>query len=497
MAISTAVDASAVARVLGIKTKFVDRRGSNIVYLPQRLMVVGQGSTVSTYSTTKAQHTNAYSVAQTYGFGSPLHLVALQLMPANGDGVGTIPVTFYPLADHASGVASTGDITPTGAQIKAEIYVVKIGAVFSQPFVIAVGASIATTTAAITEAINSVLEMPVTALDGSTVVNLTSKWRGASANDIKIEVFGSSTAGTSFATSQMSGGLVNPDVSTALNQIGNVWESMILNCLNVSDTDALDAIQVFGDGRWGALTRKPLISFVGNTATTVADATVISDARRDDKVNSQLVAPGSKEMPFVVAARQLARIAVRANNNPAFDYGSLNATGLEAGIDGDQWDYAARDEAVKKGSSTIEVKDGVINVSDVVTFYHPLGEPLPAYRFVVDIVKLQNIIFNVDLKFANPKWDGAPLIPNDQPTFNRDAKKPRDAIAEAAAVVDGLGLQAIISNPENVKKNIQAEIDSSNPKRLNMVIPPDVSGNTNIKSIDLEWGFNFGSSSLV
>ena len=81
----------------------------------------------------------------------------------------------------------------------------------------------------------------------------------------------------------------------------------------------------------------------------------------------------------------MARIASRANNNPPFDYGSLDASGLIPGTDGEQWTYAQRDQAVKGGSSTVEVKDGVVNISDVVTFYHPTNDPLPAYRFVVDI----------------------------------------------------------------------------------------------------------------
>ena len=73
MGISTAVDASAVARVLGIKTTFKNLR-QGITFLPQRIALVGQGNTASTYDTTKKQVTSALEVAQTYGFGSPLHL---------------------------------------------------------------------------------------------------------------------------------------------------------------------------------------------------------------------------------------------------------------------------------------------------------------------------------------------------------------------------------------------------------------------------------------
>lgn len=497
MPISTAVDASAVARVVGIKTEFKDLRGGGILFLPQRVAIIGQGNSAAVYSTDKAQVTSALAVAQTYGFGSPLHLAALQLFPANGDGVGTIPVTVYPLDDDASGVASAGDITPTVAPTEAASYIVRVNNIDSEEFVIALTDTVALVTAKITAAINAVLEMPIIATDGTTLVTTASKWEGTSANDIVIEIIGSTTVGNSFAITQHTGGLVNPDVDTALAQVGNVWETMILNCLDIADTTTLGKYDVFGEGRWGALVRKPAIVFTGNTALTVALATVVSDARKTDRTNSQLVAPGSNDLPFVVAARQLARIVVVANNDPAYDYGSRDASGLTPGADGDQWTYADRDQAVKAGSSTIEVKDGVVNISDTVTFYHPTGDPTPAYRFVVDIVKVMNIIFNLDLEFATAKWDGAPLIPDDQPTVNRNAKKPKTAVAAASAILDSLGLNAIISDPETAKANTLAEIDSGNPKRLNLVTTVQLSGNANIISVDLNFGFFFGTPTVV
>lgn len=497
MTISSAVDASAVARVVGIATNFKDLRGGGILFLPQRVALVGQGSTASTYATTKKQVTSALEVAQTYGFGSPLHLAALQLFPTNGDGIGTIPLTVYPLVDDGSASPSLGDVTIAGSQTEAASYIIRINNIDSETFVISVGDTVTVAAAAAAAAINASLNMPMTAIATLGVVDVTSKWEGTSANDIVIEVIGSTTAGSTFAITQPVGGLVNPDVDDALNQVGNVWETMFLNCMDIADTTTLDKFDVFGEGRWGALTRKPTVVFTGNLATAVAAAIAVPDARKLDRTNAQLVAPGSVDLPFVTAARQLARIVAIANNNPPRDYGSQQATGLTPGTDGEQWTFAERDQAVKAGSSTIEVKDGVINVADTVTFFHPSGDPTPAYRFVVDIVKLQNIIFNLDLIFATPEWDGAPLIPDDQPTVNRDAKKPKSAVAAVASMVDSLGLNAIISDPETAKTTIVAEIDSGNPKRLNLTVTVQLSGNTNIISVDLNFGFFFGTPQIV
>lgn len=496
MALSTAVDPSAVARVLGIKTEFKDLRGGRIVNLPQRIAVIGQGATASTYSTTKAQLTSAFEVGSAYGFGSPIHLAALQLFPTNGDGVGTIPVTFYPLDDDASGVASSGTITPGGAATADATYYVKVNNILSEAFIVTSGDAVADIIDAMVIAVNAVVEMPIVAADGTTTFDFTSKWKGASANDIYVEIVGDSTA-VSFAIVQAASGATNPDVQDALDQVGDVWETMILNCMEIGDTTSLGLYDTFGEGRWGALVRKPCVVFTGNTEAVVATAITVSDARKTDRTNCQIVAPGSNNLPFVVAARGLARIAVVANSNPPVDYGSQDMSGITPGTDAQQWTYPQRDLAVKGGSSTAVVKDSVLNLADVVTMYHPTGDPTPAYRYVVDIVKLQNIIFNLDLIFNTAEWDGAPLIPDSQPTTNRSAKKPKMAVAACAAMVDNLGLAAIISDPATAKAGIQAEIDSQNPKRLNVLVPVQLSGNTNIKSIDLEFGFFFGTSAIV
>jgi hypothetical protein len=212
-------------------------------------------------------------------------------------------------------------------------------------------------------------------------------------------------------------------------------------------------------------------------------------------VNAQLVSPGSKDLPFVVAARQLARIARLANNNPPSDYGSQRATGLTPGSDAVQWDFLKRDQAIKAGSSTVEVKDGVVCLSDIVTMYRPTGEEPPGFRFVVDIVRLQNVVFNLALIFEQDEWDGAPLIPDHQPTSNERARKPKSAVAAVNALLDSLGLYAVISDPAAAKKKTRAAISSQNPKRLDVDIEVQLSGNTNQKATALAFGFYFGALS--
>ena len=131
------------------------------------------------------------------------------------------------------------------------------------------------------------------------------------------------------------------------------------------------------------------------------------------------------------------------------------------------------------------------------TFYAPTGEDPPAYSDVVDIVRLQNIIYNIDGIFSRKEWAAAPLIPDFQPTVNPNARKPAQAKAAMAGMVDKLGLAAVLSDPAASKKLITAAISSINPKRLDVDVPVWLSGNSKIKSTTLRFSFFFGTPAVI
>ena len=497
MTVSTAISASQQARAVGIKTSNVNMAVGQAKWLPQRIAVIAQGNTASTYSTTKVAVTSALAVANDKGFGSPAHLIIKQLLPNNGDGVGSIPITLYPLDDSGTGVAAEGDITPTVGSLTQAAYIVRVNNIDSEQFVVEVGDDAAAVITKMIAAVNANLNMPVNATDRTTKLILTSKWKGASANEIKISVIGPTDMGMTWAYTQPNGGLVNPTVDAALAQIGNVWETLIINALEIGDTTALDAYAAFGVGRLVSTVHKRCLVFTGNTLTTVALATAISDARKTDQTNCQLVEPYGEDLPFVVAARQVARIAVMANSVPSHDYTGLSATGLVPGVDGSQWDDIERDAAVKAGSSTIIVDDSVIKLENIMTFYHPTGDELPAYQFVVDNIKLMNVEYNVSSIFNAPVWAGAALVPDAQVIKEPTIKKPKMAKADLAVLTGALAEYGIISDPEYTEAGIVAVINGTNPKRLDISYPIKLSGNTNIISIDLNFGFYFGTAPVI
>jgi len=580
--------ASRRASGLGITTEYKNLLGTSS-FLEQRLGVIAQGTTAAAgYGTTKTAYSTAYDVGVALGFGSPAHLIALELWPEDGrPGIGSIPVEFFPLADGTT--AAAGDITPSGTSTKASTYYVDAGGVLSDPFTIVAGAL--ATAAVLTEAsramylacvavthfpltmgftydtvtedhtgstgggtvdsmtattpclpgdwtlvctsaeegagtfeltdpegtvISSAItsdEDPGTAVDESGLaftlttagddfvvgdtftitvpaltVTGTMKWKGASGNYCELSIIDTLEELT-FTITQPTGGATNPTVDAALAQVGNTWTTMLINALEIEDTTALEAIAEWGEGRWDTEVYKPAMCFTGNTHATVALATAVCDGYRSDRVNAQCPNPGSCDLPFRVAAREVVEIIKQAAEDPASGPGGRACLGLNTGTDAEQWTGTQRGVALKLGSSTIVVRDGVVKLKDTVTFYRPEGQTNPAYRYVRTITKLQNLIYRFVEAFDTAEWEEAPLIPSGQRTRNPNAKTPEMVVTKARAIVDACALDAMLSDPETIKANISGAIDSTNPDRWNLTVPALVSGATAVKDITLQFGF--------
>src|SRR5688572_8373242 len=107
------IDASAVARVVGIDTQFKDLSAGAVQFLPQQIAVIGFGNTGVSYPLTPFRALSQQAVGARFGYGSLLHEAVRELLPATGGGVGSIPVWILPLAEEGAGVAATGSITPS------------------------------------------------------------------------------------------------------------------------------------------------------------------------------------------------------------------------------------------------------------------------------------------------------------------------------------------------------------------------------------------------
>ena len=480
-----------VTHAFTLDTQYKDSRSGAAPKLRQHVAIYAQGASTATYSTDKIQPTGAAEVGAAYGYGSPMHLIAKVLWPRFAASIEGCDVTFHPLEDGTT--AAAGDITPGGTQSSVGEYQLKAGGEVSDVFVIPADSSVADVCDILTAAGAAALDLPITVTDSDTKVTTTSKWKGASANDIVVEVVVITDGGMTFAITQPTGGAGNPDVDDALGQVGETWESMLLNAFEFDDAVTLGKFSVWGEGRWNKNTHKPAVVFTGNTQTTPADAYAVSDARPTDRVNAYLMAPGSKQLPCVAAAAQLKKIAERASAAPPRGYLKMVCPEAIPGSDADSWDYTKRELAGGKGCSNSLTVDGVLKCGDVFTFYKPTGELPPAYRKVVHIVRLQNTLHAIDLKLGSDEWASAPLLPNGQPTDEPSAKYPNDAVGDCMGVVETLGLNAILADTATTKKLITASISGDDADELTLKIPVKLSSNTDKIAGVLEYGFNFNT----
>ena len=484
------VSPSAISRVTGVTVNFKNFNTGNVQMLQQRLAVIGVGNHGVTYTTEKYEcQGNASEIGDKYGYGSPLYLAALQLFPLVGKGAG-FPVTFYPLAEGSGAVQAGGKIEIEGTATEAGSAKIVIG---GQKAIIAIASGDTKTEifAKIKDGIDGVLAMPVTAATGDNALTLTSKAAGEVGNLIKTRIE-CAVNGLTFTVTQLTGGVKDPDVTPALDKIGEIWETAILPCFDYKNTDRLDTTMLYCKGRIDDLEKKPVLCYWGCT-DDYATRTAVTDARPDDWCNPLLVSVGSSELPYVVGAKFLVDdILTTANENPAQGYKG-KAEGLEAGDDSLQENYNTRNASVMKGSSTNIKSGNVAELNDVVTMYHPASEgKYPSRRYVVDIIKLMNIIYNVRLIMEADELKGAPLVEDATVTSNKTAIQPKTVKTWFLNLAKSLADKAIIQDVETTKNGLEVAIDSENPKRLNVTFPVKLSGNVEITSTDIYFGFYVG-----
>lgn len=492
------VSKSAVSRVTGIEVTPKNFNTGNAAMLPQRLVIIGQGNDDVLYSLDKYEcDGSAASVAERYGYGSPLHLAAKQLFPTAG-AMATFPVSIIPVKKADTGFAvASGSVLVTGtAATAAASCVLSIGGL-DVSLAVAKGDTPDAVQKAIVAAVNAETDRPVTAslteateTDPATV-KLAARWSGALGNRISL-AFSGDIPGLTVALTAFADGAGVPAVDNALASVGEVWETFVLDTFDYKNADGsasalLDVYQVWGEGRWSVLEKKGCLVAHGCT-DDYATRTAVSDTRPSDRINFLIESVGSSELPFVVGARGLLDILTTADSNPAQNYkGTL--TGLKRGSDAAQESYTVRNQSVQKGASTNIPNGSVAELNDIVTFYHPAGGgKSPAWRYVVDIVKLMNIVYNLRLITESDEVKGAPLVPDEQVTSNPTALQPKTFKTWFANLAVSLGDNALISDVDFTVDNIEVTIDSENPKRINYVFPVKVSGNVEVVSGDVYFG---------
>lgn len=501
--ISDALNSSIVSLVTGYKIgAFNQNVTSN---LPMRIAVLGEANLENQDDLvlTGQEVTTVKEAGILFGFGSPLYHVARILLPR----VSGIPVVFYPQETNVEdatqkvlNVAISGTVTANATHTLRIAGRTNVDGQFYN-FTVNVGDTISDIIGKIQDCVSNVLGSPVAVENDSPSAVFLTKWAGETANQLTIDVLtNGNDAGLTYAVTSPQDGAGVTDIATALENFGNEWNTLVVNCYGESGS-YLGALEIFNGqpdattptGRYTATLFKPLLALFGTTSN---DPTSVTDGRKTQCTNVACVAPNSKGWNFEAAANVCSLLAVQAQNKPHLDVALMSYPDMPIPADGNIGDMAIfdnRNAFVLKGCSTVDLVNGVYQICDLVTTYHPDGELNPLFRYVRQLIIDWNIYFNVN--YIDKAFIQGNVILADSAFSGVDnVVKPKDVKQLFVNLFNDLESKALITDAAFSIESLLVGINETNPDRFDIQFKYKTSSFGRVVSTTAMAGFNLGSN---
>jgi len=411
----------------------------------RKIMVIGTYlNSISTIIDNVPQQIFSEGQAGTlYGFGSMIHRLVLN---ADLGGNGT-QLWVTPQPEAGGSAAAVGGLLYSGASIGAGTHALYIAGIR-----VAVGISAGDTPAAIAtkviDAINADVDLPVSAVvNGVTPeqVDLTAKSFGPWGNEISIfdnlESDDVTPANLGLVITDMASGAGIPDIQDALDGMGvgddknsNFWTGLTHGY--GEDTTTLDSIANWNGlgntltGLYDKLVHRPVRVMIGSNASGAASLTAllaVGDGRKEDRANGIVSIPGSENHPAELGALALGYAESLNNSDPNLDYEDIIMEGVRPGnIDlNDRFtsEHDNRDIMAKSGISSTLVRNGVVYMQNLLTFYHPdnVSAATNSYRDFEKISRIQNILQN-QFNLGN-RWKQKTIVAAVEKVTDSEARK--------------------------------------------------------------------------
>ena len=507
MSISTAVALDRISRIVGYQLTTANF-APDVPYLPQRIVILGEANTAnqSGLAAEMYEFTTAKEVGDRYGYGSPLHQIARILRPQNGNLLGGIPTIASPQVTAVGAAATVIKIGVTGTADANTTHKLIISGRDnvdgeSYSFSVVIGDTAAAIEAKIIDAIANVLGSPVTAADNAGDVDITTKWKGASSEEVNVTFdTGNEDAGLTYAEISKTPGTGVISLTDTLALWGNDWNTIVINPY----LDQIDELEVFNGvpdpttptGQYTSTIFKPFVSFFGSVLDTKAALIAITDAaaRKNQVTNVLCPAPNSSAHTWEAAANVAAICAPIWQNSPHKPVSGKSYPDMPIPLDSDIDEmgvYDNRDYLVKRGCSTVNITNGKYTIEDLVTTYHPAGELIPQFRYPRNL----NIDFNIRYMYLLLELINVldhSIAASDQPIRVDGVVKPKQWKQILRDLADDLAEKNMIIDPDFMKESILVEISTTNPDRMNTFFKYKRSGTVRIASTTAQAGFAFG-----
>lgn len=503
--ISTAVGVDRLSRTTGYALQR-GRFNNDTPYLPQQIAIIGEANAANQagLSVNPVEVTSANEAGELFGFGSPIHSVMRNLRPLSGDGVGGIPTIVYPQISDVGATATEREWTVAGTATANTVHTVIVNGRDSLDYKsygvsIATGDTATVIAAKIKDVINGVTNSPCSATSALGVVTITSKWKGTTSAELNISIdLGSKAAGLSYSETASTDGAGVVSLADTLTLFGDEWNTIVVNTYGEAQFDALEEFNgvpndVLPTGRYSGLIFKPFLAFYGSTLSDKDDlALITNDADRISQVtNVTCPIPNSKNFTYEGAADAVLRASVIMQNTPHIDIANTSSVDINVPSDGnigDMRDYSNRDFLLKKGCSTVLLKNGAYVMQDLVTTYHPDGEVPLQYNYVRNI----NLDFNVAYKYRLLEQlylVDKVIVSDDQLVTVENCIKPIEWKSIVFGLFDDLAEIGLIVDPQFSKDSVVVNISTINPNRFETTFSYKRTGTVRIASTTAKAGF--------
>lgn len=505
MAISTALSNSLKTRAIGVQIldEVFNPTAGN---LPMRVALLGEPTTAveATLDVSPYQLTSLKDCGDRYGYGSPLYAMSRILLPMFGGGVGSIPVVVYPQEFDANATATIIVLGVTATVTKTTTHTLRINGRTSvdgksYDFTVTEGENAAAVIAKIVDVINGVLACPFSAVAGSGIVTLTTKWKGLTSAECNIEVLtNGNSAGCVYAISSTTAGTTTPNIAGALTLFGNDWNTIVVNPYSVSSVFTLletaNGTPSSVSGKYSTTVFKPFIALFGSLEDDKDDLVAITNAsaRKDQVTNLLCPAPLSKATSMEAAANMCVLIANIANDTPHLGVGGRSYPDMPIPADGNIGDLADvlnRNFCMQKGCSTVLIENGKYTVQDCVTTYAPDGDGNPKFAYARDLIIDWNIGYNWKIICVRDIQDRA-IVANNSPVTVTGVISPKQVKSLLYGLINDAVGYAWINNAEFSKSSISIGVNGTNPVRLDISMKYYRTSTANQISTDLAVDFS-------
>jgi phage tail sheath gpL-like len=503
---SNAVDNTRVSRVVGWQQNAANF-ATVAPNLPQRIIVIGEANTDKQTGLSVAQEVvnSAYEGGVLYGLGSPIHQALKVLIPVNGSGVGGIPVVCIAQVEAVGGTEKSHEVTVTGTATANATHTVFISGrdsdgSSSYDVAIETGDTNLQISVKVGDVISNALECPLV-VDSVTagVVNTLTKHVGLTADDVIVTVDTNGIdAGIVYGVASAQAGSGVPDIAPALATFGEQWNTLILNCYNLSCTDVIDKLEAFNGkpdntsptGQYTPIIQRPFSAVTGFVDDEV---TTFTDAHKDEVTIALAPAPLSAGLPLEAAANMVRLYAPIAQNTPHLDVNGLSYPDMPTPLAiGTMSVYTNRDAYVKLGQSTVTLSAGKYKIQDFVTTHHPDGISTPSHRYVRNFMVYSNIRFTYYLKEQTNVIDK--VIAGDDDDVRVDGViKPKEWKADVYGIIDDLAQRGLLADAAFSKASVVVNLSVTNPDRLETNLDAKITGIARILPTTVNMGFNFGT----